>query len=106
MYQLSTISCKVYIVCGIYLACAVVGILIVTFLLDSIKLDKESDVEDRKLSPKLLIATFKHLVSSPAQMLLIPLTVYSGVEQAFIGGDFTQVISTGFCGPSEMLCYL
>ncbi|KAK7115237.1 UNC93-like protein [Littorina saxatilis] len=76
--------------CIIYLCCAVVAVVIVALLLDPIKLDQESSVEDRKLSPKLLVATLKHLVSSPAQMLLVPLTIYSGIEQAFIGGDFTQ----------------
>lgn len=76
--------------CIIYLVCAVVAMAIVSLLLDPIKLDKESSVEDRKLSPKLLVATSKHLISSPAQILLVPLTVYSGVEQAFIGGDYTQ----------------
>ncbi|KAL8590617.1 hypothetical protein ACOMHN_011053 [Nucella lapillus] len=76
--------------CIIYLVCAVVAMVIISLLLDPIKLDKESSLEDRKLSPKLIVSTVKHLISSPAQMLLVPLTVYSGVEQAFIGGDFTQ----------------
>ena len=74
----------------IYLACALVAIMIVSLLLDPITLDKES-TEDRRLSPKLLVATVKHLITHPAQMLLVPLTMYSGIEQAFIGGDFTQV---------------
>ena len=78
--------------CIIYLVCAILAMVIISVLLDPIKLDKESSVEDRRLSPKLLIATGKHLISSRAQMLLIPLTVYSGVEQAFVGGDYTQVI--------------
>ncbi|KAK7109183.1 UNC93-like protein [Littorina saxatilis] len=74
----------------IYLCCAVAAVVIVVVLLDPIKLDRETSLEDRKLSPKLMVATVKHLISSPAQILLVPLTVYSGVEQAFIGGDFTQ----------------
>ncbi|XP_076469835.1 UNC93-like protein isoform X2 [Babylonia areolata] len=76
--------------CIIYLVLAVVAVVFVSLLLDPIKLDKESSVEDRKLSPKLLFSTLKHLFTTPAQMLLVPLTVYSGVEQAFIGGDYTQ----------------
>lgn len=80
---------KVYIVCGIYLGCAIVAMIIVSLFLDPITLDKGS-ATDRGLSVELLIATFKHLFSSPAQFLLIPLTVYSGVEQAFVGGDFTK----------------
>ncbi|XP_076438558.1 UNC93-like protein [Babylonia areolata] len=76
--------------CIIYLVSAVIAMLVVSVLLDPITLDRETSAEDRKLSPHLLKATVKHLASSPTQMLLIPLTVYSGVEQAFIGGDFTQ----------------
>ena len=75
----------------IYLVCAVAAMVIVSLLLDPIKLDRESSAEDRTLSPKELIATVKHLISSPTQMLLVPLTVYSGVEQAFFKGDFSQV---------------
>ncbi|KAK7500310.1 hypothetical protein BaRGS_00008533 [Batillaria attramentaria] len=81
---------KVYIVCGIYLGCAIMAMIIVSVFLDPITLDQETSAEDRRLSPKLLIATFKHLISSPAQILLIPLTAYSGVEQAFVGGDYTK----------------
>ncbi|KAK7500311.1 hypothetical protein BaRGS_00008534 [Batillaria attramentaria] len=81
---------KVYILCGIYLACAVLGFIVISLFLDPITLDQETSAADRHLSPRLLIATFKHLVASPAQMLLVPITVYSGVEQAFIGGDYTK----------------
>ncbi|KAK3761070.1 hypothetical protein RRG08_022474 [Elysia crispata] len=82
---------KVYTVCGIYLGSAVLAAIIISLFLDPITLDNDSGVEQgRKLSPKLLVATFKHLFTSPTQMLLIPITVYSGIEQAFIQGDFTQ----------------
>lgn len=38
----------------------------------------------------MLSATFNQL-KKPNQQLLIPLTVFIGMEQAFIGADFTQV---------------
>ena len=76
---------------AIYLVLALAGAIFVAALLDPIKLDQETSDKDRKINPELLIETVKHLISSPYQMLLIPLTMYSGVEQAFIGGDFTQV---------------
>ena len=41
---------------------------------------------------RLLGATFSHLLN-PYQLLVIPLTIWSGVEQAFIQGDFTIVSS-------------
>ncbi|KAK7115230.1 UNC93-like protein [Littorina saxatilis] len=95
--------------CIIYLCCAVVAVVIVSLLLDPIKLDQESSVEDRKLSPKILVATLKHLVSSPAQILLVPLTMYSGIEQAFIGGDYTQSYVSCTLGVAQVgyifICY-
>lgn len=39
---------------------------------------------------ELLVATLKHM-KVPYQLLLIPLTIFSGLEQSFFGGDFTQV---------------
>ncbi len=39
---------------------------------------------------KLLVATFKHL-KKPYQLLIIPLTFWSGIEQGFFGADFTAV---------------
>ena len=39
---------------------------------------------------QLLIATFRHL-KNPFQILLIPLTMWSGFEQGFFGADFTAV---------------
>ena len=81
--------------CGIYLGSAVLAALVVSLFLDQITLDKDdAKGQDRKLSPKLLIATFKHMFSSPIQLLLIPITVYSGIEQAFLQGDFTKVGAT------------
>ncbi|XP_076470259.1 UNC93-like protein isoform X2 [Babylonia areolata] len=74
--------------CIFYLLLAVVAVVFVILLLDPIKLDKESSLEDRKLLSALLISTAKHLLTSHAQMLLVPITLYSGVEQAFIYVDF------------------
>jgi predicted MFS family arabinose efflux permease len=36
----------------------------------------------------LLFATFKHM-KKPYQLLVIPLTLWSGVEQGFFGADYT-----------------
>jgi hypothetical protein len=40
----------------------------------------------------LLVATFK-LMKNRNQLLLIPITIWSGLEQGFFGADFTAVIS-------------
>ena len=39
---------------------------------------------------QLLGATFSHM-KKPYQLLIIPLTFWSGVEQGFFGADFTAV---------------
>ncbi len=41
-------------------------------------------------SVKLLISTIKHM-KSRNQLLLIPLTIWSGLEQSFLGAQFTKV---------------
>lgn len=38
----------------------------------------------------MLVNTIKHL-KNKNQLLIIPLTMYSGFEQAYIGADFTKV---------------
>ncbi|KAL3858705.1 hypothetical protein ACJMK2_008966 [Sinanodonta woodiana] len=83
---------KIYTVCGIYIACAVVAVMIIVFFLDRIVLDKDDEkvaIGEKKVSPKLLVETFKHCWRNHFQKLIIPLTIYSGIEQAYIAGDFT-----------------
>ncbi|XP_067651790.1 protein unc-93 homolog A-like isoform X1 [Haliotis asinina] len=100
---------KVYIVCGIYTGFAVLAAITVSLFLDRINLDKDNNKTSKKVSPHLLISTFKHLIKSHYQKLLIPLTIYSGVEQAFITGDFTRSYITCSMGISNvgyiMICY-
>ena len=53
----------------------------------------EADREEKKekrTGIQLLVATFKHM-KKPYQLLIIPLTFWSGVEQGFFGADFTAV---------------
>ena len=39
---------------------------------------------------ELLVATIRHM-KEPRQLLIIPLTLWSGIEQGFFGSDFTAV---------------
>lgn len=43
-----------------------------------------------KSGKELLIASFNHM-RHPYQLLVIPLTMWSGVEQAFLSADYTAV---------------
>lgn len=81
---------KVYTVCGIYLASATIGFFIIVFFLQNVPVHNESEKDKGKFSFHLLADTFKHFWKSPYQKLLVVLTMYSGVEQAFIAGDFTK----------------
>ena len=51
--------------------------------------DRGSDKE-KQGGWQLLVATFKHM-KKPYQLLIIPLTFWSGVEQGFFGADYTAV---------------
>lgn len=77
---------KVYLLCGIYTGCALLAALFIFIFLDPLKKS-----EDKKGKPSfgLLIETIRHL-RNPHQLLLVPLTIFSGLEQAYIIGDFTQ----------------
>lgn len=103
---------KLYTLSGIYLGCALLSSIIVLFLVDP--LSRFGDYESKKgdVSLKdgvvLLGATFRHLMH-PYQLLIVPLTIWSGVEQAFIQGDFTSAFIS--CGLGVhmvgyvMICY-
>lgn len=59
---------------------------------------EETAAVEGKSELQLLVATFKHM-RHPYQLLIIPLTIWSGVEQGFFQSDYTAV-STQCC------CYL
>ncbi|XP_013413313.1 protein unc-93 homolog A [Lingula anatina] len=80
---------RILMLVGIYAACGVIAIAIVIFLLDKLALESKTSEGSRKFSFDLFIATFKHM-RRPEQILLIPLTMYSGFEQGFLSGDFTK----------------
>lgn len=49
----------------------------------------------RKSSLDMLVNTLKH-IRNKNQLLVIPITLFSGFEQAFISADFTKVIHLKF----------
>ncbi|KAJ1523257.1 hypothetical protein ONE63_001136 [Megalurothrips usitatus] len=46
---------------------------------------------DQELTGIQLLSATAYQLKKPNQQLLIPITVWIGMEQAFIGADFTQV---------------
>ncbi|KAG1702353.1 UNC93-like protein [Nymphon striatum] len=84
---------KIYMLFGIYLGCALLAALFIFIMLDQLKRsgEKEEGIKDGNSKPtlKLMFETFRHL-KNPQQILIIPLSIYSGVEQGFFRNDFTR----------------
>lgn len=85
-------SSEIYEIMSIYLTCIIVAVLLIVILVDPLsrygeRQRRNSAVELTGI--QLLSATFIQL-KKPYQQLLIPITIYIGVEQAFISADFTQ----------------
>lgn len=62
-----------------------------------------------QLTPIQLLSATAYQLKKPYQQLLIPITVWIGMEQAFIGADFTQAyVSCALGIPSVgyvMICF-
>ena len=73
---------------GIYVACGVLAILVLFAFLDEIPI---TGSERRKTNIcKNLIATLVHMKDRKMQML-IPISIFVGIEQSFVFADFTKV---------------
>ncbi|XP_068041294.1 protein unc-93 homolog A [Anomalospiza imberbis] len=86
----------IYTLVGVYTASGVLAVLLVVIFLDQIKSD-QAETENKKLEASsfwsTFLATFQHL-KDKRQCLLIPLTMYSGFEQAFLSGDYSKSFMT------------
>ena len=54
--------------------------------------ENEGEAVGKKSGGELLISTFRHMLKKE-QLLIIPITFWSGIEQGFFGADFTAVTS-------------
>ncbi|CAG5039159.1 unnamed protein product [Parnassius apollo] len=84
---------EIHEISAIYLACVVVAVLMVALLVDPLsrygEKQRKSDPSKELTGIQLLSATAYQL-KKPNQQLLIPITLWIGMEQAFIGADYTQ----------------
>ncbi|KAM8952964.1 protein unc-93 homolog A-like [Pelodytes ibericus] len=78
-----------YTLLGAYTGCGIIAILMISIFLDTISSENESQEKETQSICSLLFATFKQL-KDKRQCLLIILTVFSGLEQGFITGDYTR----------------
>lgn len=80
---------KRYMLISVYNCCVLLSALVVFMFLDPL-----NGSHDEKLSKDSFcdraVATFKHL-KNRNQLLLVPLTIFNGIEQAFIIGDYSKV---------------
>ena len=93
--NLDIIYVQVYKFCGIDIGCALLAVIVIAIGLDPITLDREYG-RKRQISFHLVFETAKHLWRSHYQKLLVILTMYSGVEQAFFTTDYTKVCYLSF----------
>ncbi|XP_014290351.1 UNC93-like protein isoform X2 [Halyomorpha halys] len=102
---------QIYLISSIYLACIIAAVIFIIILVDPLSRygEKQRRADSGELSGiQLLSATAYHL-KKPYQQLLIPITLWIGMEQAFIGADFTQAyVSCALGIPSVgyvMICF-
>lgn len=104
---------QLYILAGVYLFCSILSAFVVAFLVDPLSKYRtilnfaheivigtlptfrfeeaeRGNGKEKRSGFQLLVATFSHM-KKPYQVLIIPLTFWSGVEQGFFGADFTAV---------------
>lgn len=102
---------QIYLVAGIYLACMISACLIVAFGVDSLKRYNEGTREGSGtgLSGFSLLAITLKLLKERNQLLILPITMFLGVEQAFVGADYTAAYVACAWGISNigyvMICY-
>ncbi|XP_061099894.1 protein unc-93 homolog A-like [Conger conger] len=84
----------VHILVGCYIGVGILAMILVAVFLDNIDRDSAREFRgNREPFCSTFLATFKHL-RDRRQLLLIPLTMYSGFEQAFLSGDYTKYYVT------------
>ncbi|XP_072767165.1 UNC93-like protein [Anoplolepis gracilipes] len=83
---------EIYEISAIYLTCVVVAVIIVALFVDPLSRygEKQRRSDSQELSGIQLLSATAYQLKKPYQQLLIPITVWIGMEQAFIGADFTQ----------------
>ncbi|XP_078046197.1 UNC93-like protein [Augochlora pura] len=83
---------EIYKISSIYLTCVIVAVIIVALFVDPLSRygEKQRRADSQELSGIQLLSATAYQLKKPYQQLLIPITVWIGMEQAFIGADFTQ----------------
>ena len=78
---------------GIYIAFAVLGAILIMIFVDQLAYKRNQKGSGGRLKDEiqtLLLATLNHMRRA-TQLLLIPITLFSGLEQGFLGAEFNKV---------------
>lgn len=88
---------------GVYLLCGIISVIVMIFFLDPLENDIEQDISESKCKSvvRRLIAALNQL-RKREQILLIPISVFCGVETSFYASEFTKVCKI----PSCILCLI
>ncbi|XP_011502128.1 PREDICTED: UNC93-like protein [Ceratosolen solmsi marchali] len=101
---------RIQLISGIYLACMLLACLIVTFGVDSLaRYDRgRTGSGTGKSGFKLLAVTLK-LLGEKSQLLILPITIFIGAEQAFLFADYNAAYVSCAWGISNigyvMICF-
>nr|AXS78267.1 putative potassium channel regulatory protein unc-93 [Anisakis simplex] len=76
-------------VCGVYFCCTIVALMIILMFLNSLRKDKLARQKAPYFSTDVLKVTLYN-ITHPRQIMLIPLTIFNGIEQAFVVGLYTK----------------
>lgn len=103
---------EIFTISSIYLACIVAAVVIIALFLDPLSRYGErrrGSVSAIEIGGAHLLAATFNQMKKPNQQLLIPITVFIGMEQAFIGADFTQAFVSCALGIHQigyvMICF-
>ena len=76
---------------GIFMVIAVGAVFVVALAVDDLPADLKPEKQDiKKEIGNLLLTTFK-LLRNPYMLIIIPMTLYSGFEQASFNAEFSKV---------------
>ncbi|KAI5700765.1 hypothetical protein M8J76_012247 [Diaphorina citri] len=100
---------EIYHITGIYLSCIVVATIMIALMVDPLYGEKQRKTEGKEMGGLELLSATAYQLKKPYQQLLIPITIWIGMEQAFIGADFTQAYISCALGVSSvgyvMICF-
>ncbi|XP_034941432.1 UNC93-like protein [Chelonus insularis] len=102
---------EIYEISAIYLTCVIVAVIIVALFVDPLSRygEKQRRADSQEISGIQLLSATAYQLKKRNQQLLIPITVWIGMEQAFIGADFTQAYISCALGVQKvgyvMICF-